>query len=100
MLLAVGYENYVDNTSIVVILKPHNAPAKKLWRYAIENGMFINATSGKKAKSLIVIKSNHVVLSALHPDTLKSRIERIGLRPKISSSQGSIRWKFTIFATS
>jgi regulator of extracellular matrix RemA (YlzA/DUF370 family) len=87
MMLSVGYKNSVDITSIVEILRPNNAPAKKMRRKAIEGEMFINVTNGKKAKSLIIMKSNHVVLSALRPGTIGLRLERIRSKQELLPNQ-------------
>jgi regulator of extracellular matrix RemA (YlzA/DUF370 family) len=73
-MVPVGYENFVNGSSIVAILKPDSSPLKKLKRNAEAERMLINATSGRKARSLIVMKSNHIILSALQPETLKQRL--------------------------
>ena len=74
MMILVGYENFVNSSFMVAILKPDSSPLKKLRRKAENERMLINATSGRKARSLIVMKSNHIILSALQPETLKQRI--------------------------
>ena len=74
MMVSVGYENFINSFFIVAILKPDSSPLKKLIRNAENERMLINATSGRKARSLIVMKSNHLILSALQPETLKQRL--------------------------
>lgn len=74
MMLSIGHKNFVEINSIVEIMRSDSDPAKKLRRGAAEDQMLINATNGKKVRSLIVLKSNHMVLSTLSPVTLKSRI--------------------------
>ena len=73
MLLAIGHENFINKNSIVAIIKSDGSPAKKLRHKAEGERMLINAAGGKKARSLIVMKSNHVILSTLQTVTLKER---------------------------
>jgi hypothetical protein len=75
MMVPVGYENFVNGSSIVAILKPDSSPLKKLRRNAEAERMLVNATSGRKARSLIVMNSNHIILSALQPETLKQKLD-------------------------
>ena len=77
-MLPIGHDNCVKSEDIVSIIKPDNAPAKKLRHRADEERMLINATSGRKARSLIVMKSNHIVLSSIQPKVLVSRFESLG----------------------
>ena len=83
MLVSVGYDNFVNSKDIVGIVKPESAPVKKLRRGAETGRMLVNATGGRKARSVIVMASNHIILSALQTTTLKDRInegERDGYR--------------------
>jgi extracellular matrix regulatory protein A len=73
-MIPVGHENYVTGREIVSIVRPDSAPAKKLRHSAEAERMLINATGGRKARSIIVTKSNHVILSALQTTTLKERV--------------------------
>ena len=75
MIIPIGHENFVESNVIVAILRPESAPARKLRHGAHESGMLINATSGRKARSIIVLKSNHIILSTLQPETLKMRFK-------------------------
>ncbi len=80
MMVSIGYENFINSHGIVAIVKPDNSPAKKLRHNAGVERMLISATSGRKARSMIVMKSNHVVLSALQTETLKSRLDENNLK--------------------
>lgn len=75
MMISVGYENFVNSSLIVAVLRPDSSPLKKLRHKAENERMLINATSGRKARSLIVTKSNHIIISALQPETLKQRLQ-------------------------
>ena len=83
MLVSVGYDNFVNSRDIVGIVKPESSPIKKLRRGAEAERMLVNATGGRKARSVIVMVSNHIILSALQTTTIKDRInegERNGHR--------------------
>ena len=83
MMISVGYENFVNSSFMVAILKPGSSPLKKLRHKAENERMLINATSGRKARSLIVMKSNHIILSALQPETLKQRLHNKNLHERL-----------------
>ena len=73
-MIALGHSNFVQTDDVLVILSPDNAPAKKLRQRADEEGRLLVATAGKKTRSIIVTKSNHVVLSSFSPEALRSRL--------------------------
>jgi len=73
MVIPIGNKNFLDSESIVAILIADSAPAMRLRRGAKKSRKLIDATSGKRARSVIVLKSNQIVLSALQVETLKSR---------------------------
>ncbi|MGM9653586.1 MAG: DUF370 domain-containing protein [Eubacteriales bacterium] len=71
----VGFSNLVSAERIVVLAAPDSAPLKRLIQDSREEGRAIDCTCGKKTKSVIVTDSDHVILSALSPETLASRID-------------------------
>jgi len=74
MMISIGHENYLNIGLIVAIVKTNSAPSKKLRHSAEADRMLVNATGGRKARSIIVTINNHVILSALQTTTLKERI--------------------------
>ena len=72
-LINVGFGNLVSDERIVSIVLPESAPVKRIAQEARENGMLIDATYGRKTKSVIVMDSEHVVLSALAPEAIAQR---------------------------
>ena len=70
----VGYGNLVRPERIVAILEAKSLPVKRLRDRAVEENRLIDATAGRKMRSLIVIDSGHVVLSALSPQALDDRL--------------------------
>ena len=77
MLESAGYGNQVNIKDIVSIIHADSSPAKQLRQRANEERMLINATSGRKGRSLIIMRSNHIIISALQTETLKSKLNKI-----------------------
>jgi regulator of extracellular matrix RemA (YlzA/DUF370 family) len=73
-LLNVGYGNLVVASRVVAIVAPHAAPMRRLRREASERGKLVDATEGRRTRSILVIDSDHVVLSAINPETLAARL--------------------------
>ncbi len=72
-LINIGFGNLVSDIRIVSIVLPESAPVKRLIQDAREKGMLIDATYGRKTKSVIVTDSEHIVLSALTPEIIIQR---------------------------
>lgn len=72
-LINVGFGNLVSDERIVSIVVPESAPVKRIAQEAREKGMLIDATYGRKTKSVIVMDSEHVVLSSLTPEHIAQR---------------------------
>jgi regulator of extracellular matrix RemA (YlzA/DUF370 family) len=70
----VGYGNFVRPQRIVAILEAGSLPMKRLRERSQEAGLLLDATAGRKTRSLVVLDSRHVVLSALAPQTLHDRL--------------------------
>ena len=72
-LINIGFGNLVSDIRIVSIVVPESAPVKRLAQEARDKGMLIDATYGRKTKSVIVTDSSHVILSALPPEVIVQR---------------------------
>lgn len=70
----IGFGNIVNSSRIVAMVSPESAPMKRMVQNAKESGMIVDATQGRKTKSVLVMDSGHVVLSALLPETLAGRV--------------------------
>lgn len=73
-VINVGYGNMVNADKIVGIIKPEAAPIKRMIQNAKDNGNALDATCGRKTKSVIVLDNGCIMLSALLPDTIAARI--------------------------
>lgn len=72
----IGFGNMVMEERIIAIVSPDSAPSKRLRDEAKLDNRLIDATLGRKTKTLIITDSNHVIMSAINPETISSRIEK------------------------
>ena len=64
-LIPIGYGNAVSAERLVAVVSPESAPIKRIIQDARDRGMLIDATYGRKTKSVLIMDSDHVVLSSL-----------------------------------
>ena len=74
-LVHIGFGNMIVGERIVAIIHPTSAPIKRLKEEAKEDGRLIDATQGRKTRAILITDSNHVVLSAIQPETIVNRFE-------------------------
>lgn len=72
-LINVGFGNVVATARVVAIVTPGSAPMKRLREEARERGKLVDATEGRRTRSIIITDSGHVVLSALQAETITMR---------------------------
>ena len=72
-LLNIGFGNVVTSNKIVAIVSPESAPIKRLIQDSKDQGRAVDATCGRKTRAVLVMESNHIVLSAIQPETIAGR---------------------------
>ncbi len=72
-LVNIGFGNSVVSNRVIAIISPNAAPSKRLRDEAREDKRLIDATQGRKTRSVIITDSNHVVLSAIQSETIAQR---------------------------
>jgi regulator of extracellular matrix RemA (YlzA/DUF370 family) len=72
-LLNIGFGGTVVSERVVAIVSPNSAPMKRLKDEAREDRRLIDATHGRRTRSVIILDSNHVVLSAIQSETISQR---------------------------
>ena len=72
-LLSLGLGNFVVASRVAGIFNPQSAPMRRMREDARAEGRLVDATQGRKTRSIIVTDSNHVILSHILPDTLAQR---------------------------
>ncbi len=70
----IGFGNMVSVSRVVSLTSPDSAPMKRLIQDAKDAGRAIDATCGRKTRSVILTDSDHVILSALQPETVANRL--------------------------
>jgi regulator of extracellular matrix RemA (YlzA/DUF370 family) len=78
-LVNVGYGNLVAATRIVAIVAPGASPMRRLRREASERGKLVDVTEGRRTRSILILDSDHVLLSAINPETLAARLAQEGI---------------------
>lgn len=73
-LVNIGFGNVMSAGRVVAVVNPGSSPIKKLREDARERGKLIDATEGKKVRSIIITDSDHVILSAIQVETIAQRI--------------------------
>ena len=73
-LINIGFGNIVSANRIVAIVSPESAPIKRIIQEARDRGMLIDATYGRRTRAVIITDSDHVVLSAVQPETVAHRL--------------------------
>ncbi len=74
-LVGIGFGNLISAERVISILSPESAPIKRMIQDIRERGLLIDASFGRSTKSVIVMDSGNIVLSALPPETLAARFE-------------------------
>ena len=72
-LINIGFGNMVSASRLVAIVSPEWAPIKRIMQDAKEQGTLIDATYGRRTRAVILTDSDHVILSALQPETVANR---------------------------
>lgn len=75
-LISIGFGNVVASEKIVAIITPGSSPVRRLKDEARQKGKLVDATQGRRTRSLIVMDSDHVVLSAIGAETITQRLEK------------------------
>lgn len=73
-LINIGFGNIVAANRIVAIVSPESAPIKRIVQEARDRGMLIDATYGRRTRAVIITDSDHVILSAVQPETVANRL--------------------------
>ena len=73
-LINIGFGNMISAGRLIAIVSPDSAPIKRMIQEGRDRGMLIDATYGRKTRSVVIMDSDHIVLSAIQPDTVAARL--------------------------
>ncbi|SHI73239.1 hypothetical protein SAMN02745751_00936 [Dethiosulfatibacter aminovorans DSM 17477] len=76
-MINIGFGNIVSEDRVIAVISPESAPIKRVINDARDGNKLIDATYGRKTRAVIVMDSNHVVLSAIQPETVAQRFMTI-----------------------
>lgn len=73
-LINIGFGNLVSANRVISIVSPESAPVKRIISVARDNNKLVDATYGRRTRAVIITDSDHVVLSAVQPETVGQRV--------------------------
>lgn len=73
-LINIGFGNMVSANRLIAIVSPESAPIKRIIQDARDRGTLIDATYGRRTRAVIITDSDHIVLSAIQPETVAHRL--------------------------
>ena len=74
-LINIGFGNIVSANRIISIVSPESAPIKRVIQDARDRGSLVDATYGRRTRAVIIMDSDHVILSAVKPETVAHRLD-------------------------
>lgn len=75
-LVNIGFGNIVSANRIISIVSPESAPIKRMVQEAKDKGTAIDATYGRRTRAVVITDSDHLILSALQPETVAARLDK------------------------
>lgn len=73
-LINIGFGNMVSAGRLIAIVSPESAPIKRMVQEARERGILIDATYGRRTRAVLVMDNDHIILSAIQPETVAGRL--------------------------
>ncbi len=73
-LVNIGYGNIVAANRVIAVVTPESAPIRRLIQDAKDSGYLIDATCGRRTRGVVITDSRHIILSAVQPETVASRL--------------------------
>ena len=73
-LINIGFGNMVSASRLVAIVSPESAPITRIIQDAKDRGTLIDATYGRRTRAVLIMDNDHLVLSALQPETVSNRL--------------------------
>lgn len=72
-LINIGFGNMISSDRLLAIVSPDSAPIKRMIQEARDRGMLIDASYGRRTRAVIIMDTDHVILSAIQPETVAGR---------------------------
>ncbi|WP_432400708.1 extracellular matrix/biofilm regulator RemA [Wukongibacter sp. M2B1] len=85
-LVNIGFGNMISAGRIIAIVKPESAPIKRMINEAREQDKLVDATYGRRTRAVIICDSDHLILSAVQPETMANRFNSKEINDKVSDN--------------
>lgn len=72
----IGFGNIISAHRLIAIVSPESAPIKRIIQDARDSGKLVDATYGRRTRAVIIMDSEHVILSAVQPETVANRLDK------------------------
>jgi len=73
-LIHLGFSNLAAMNKAIAVVSPNSAPAKRLVQEGKSKGLVIDVTNGRRTKAILIMDSGHIILAAITPETIDSRV--------------------------
>ena len=73
-LIHLGFSNLAAMNKVIAVVSPNSAPAKRLIQEGKSKGLVIDVTNGRRTKAILIMDSGHIILAAITPETIDSRV--------------------------
>lgn len=73
-LINIGFGNIVSANRIITVVSPESAPIKRLIQEGRDRGLLVDATYGRRTRAVIITDSDHIILTAVQPETIANRL--------------------------
>ncbi len=87
-LINIGFGNIISANRLVAIVSPESAPIKRVIQDARDRGMLIDATYGRRTRAVIIMDSDHIILSAVQPGTVAHRLDENAVVEEPEEAEG------------
>ncbi len=74
-LINIGFGNMINANRLITVVSPESAPIKRIIQDAKEKGLLIDATYGRRTRAVMIMDSDHIILSAVQPETVARRLD-------------------------
>jgi regulator of extracellular matrix RemA (YlzA/DUF370 family) len=73
-LIHLGFSNLAAMNKVIAVVSPNSAPAKRLVQEGKSKGLVVDVTNGRRTKAILIMDSGHIILAAITPETIDSRV--------------------------
>ena len=76
-LVHIGFQNYVNADRVLALIQPNSSPVRRIRERAFEDNKLVDATKGRKTRSILIMDSGHIVLSGIGHESMLPRFREV-----------------------